>query len=112
MNLAEALRVTRESIISIVGAGGKSTALFLLGGQIQPPVILTSSTHFSAEQVNSCSHHVVFPRDNLERALDDLISTTEPTLITSGEMFSDKVTGLDFASLSELIKKKINSISD
>ena len=103
MNLAEALRVTRESRISIVGAGGKSTALFLLGEQIQPPVILTSSTHFSLEQVESCRHHVVFPKDNLDQTLDELISATHPTLITSGVTIADKVTGLNFPELTELM---------
>ena len=48
MNLAQALRLPPASSVAFVGAGGKSTALFQLARELNPPVIITATTHLGA----------------------------------------------------------------
>ena len=51
MELAEALQLDLPARVALVGAGGKTTALFLLARQLPPPVIVTTTTHLAGEQL-------------------------------------------------------------
>lgn len=42
--LAEALRLGKHELVSFVGGGGKTTALFALGNQLEGSVVLTTTT--------------------------------------------------------------------
>ncbi|MDD5370404.1 MAG: selenium cofactor biosynthesis protein YqeC, partial [Anaerolineaceae bacterium] len=44
------MRISGAVRLALVGAGGKSTALFQLAHQFPPPVIVTATTHLSIEQ--------------------------------------------------------------
>ena len=82
MNLARALRLTpsahwapspnatnvafgegRVGVISLVGAGGKTTAIFQLAHEIvnakSPTVILTATSHLGTWQTSLADHHIV-----------------------------------------------------
>jgi molybdenum cofactor cytidylyltransferase len=50
MNLVQALRLSSSPRLALVGAGGKTTALFQIARQLTPPVIITATTHLAYEQ--------------------------------------------------------------
>ena len=43
--------------LSLTGGGGKSSALFQLGRQLPPPVLLTASTHLAVSQLAQADRH-------------------------------------------------------
>lgn len=59
MNLSHALRVTRQTRLAFVGAGGKTTAIFRLAGELPPPVLVTATTHLAVEQLARADQHIV-----------------------------------------------------
>ena len=65
MNSLKALRLDQEkdlSIISIVGAGGKTTALFQLARQLlelKPRVLVTATSHLGTWQTQFADHHII-----------------------------------------------------
>ncbi len=83
LTLAQALRLSRVGLVvghagrsgddelrgfsaAFVGAGGKTTAMFQLARELDPPVILTATTHLGSWQTASADQHVV------ARTVDDL----------------------------------------
>lgn len=58
MELISALRLPRQTKLAFTGAGGKTTALFQLARQFDPPVFVTTTTHLSAEQTRLADVHV------------------------------------------------------
>ncbi len=73
MDLAQALRFNHlpasYHTVSLVGAGGKTTALFQLGEELvrrgTPSVILTNTTHLGAWQVSLAEQHIVATDPNM-----------------------------------------------
>ncbi|MBM4428391.1 MAG: putative selenium-dependent hydroxylase accessory protein YqeC [Chloroflexi bacterium] len=67
MNLLHALRLdqstTMHPVISFVGAGGKTTALFQVARQLQSaklqPLIVTATTHLGVWQIPLADHHII-----------------------------------------------------
>jgi molybdenum cofactor cytidylyltransferase len=54
ISIAKALRVTRGSVVSFVGGGGKTTSMFRLADELSSEgarVVTTTTTHISKEQV-------------------------------------------------------------
>jgi len=45
LKLFRALRADRSIRLALVGAGGKTTAMFQLARQLEPPVLVSASTH-------------------------------------------------------------------
>jgi molybdenum cofactor cytidylyltransferase len=66
MNLARALRLEMAPCLALVGAGGKTTALFQLARQLPPPVIVTATTHLATSQLFLADQHRV------ARTLEDI----------------------------------------
>ncbi|MFO8037612.1 MAG: selenium cofactor biosynthesis protein YqeC [Anaerolineales bacterium] len=58
MDLRNGLRLTRSSQIALVGAGGKTTALFQLAGEYEVTVLATATTHMDLEQLQFADRHV------------------------------------------------------
>ncbi len=52
ITLAQALRLAPDVCLALVGAGGKTSALFQIARQLRPPVFLTATTHLSEEQLS------------------------------------------------------------
>jgi len=59
MQLIHALRLTPTACIAIVGAGGKTTALFQIARQFTGPVIITATTHFGEWQIPLADQHII-----------------------------------------------------
>jgi molybdenum cofactor cytidylyltransferase len=104
VSLAQALRLDRSTRLALVGAGGKSAALFLLGRQLQQqfgcPVILSASTHLSLEQLALADTHTV-----IESASDipDFSELSPGICLFTGPLTPDeRAAGLDFTLLEQL----------
>ena len=60
MELRRALRITTNSIrVAFAGAGGKTSAMFQLAQEMEPPVIVASTTHLGAWQIPLADHHAI-----------------------------------------------------
>ena len=57
-SLGHALRITNSACVAFVGAGGKSTALFMLARELPPPVIVTATTHLGVWQTSLADLHI------------------------------------------------------
>jgi molybdenum cofactor cytidylyltransferase len=57
MNLSQSLRLSSTPRLAFVGAGGKTTALFRLAREYHSPVLVTTTTHLSQEQVRLGDQH-------------------------------------------------------
>jgi len=75
MNLLQALRAEQNSVISFVGAGGKSTALFELSRQYSTPVFVTSTTHLAKSQAQLADRHIIITNQQIDRQLLDSFQT-------------------------------------
>ena len=62
-SLKQALLLGDGGVISLVGAGGKTTALFRLAEQwvdsSEKSILLTTSTHLAEAEVATADHHIV-----------------------------------------------------
>ena len=73
MNLLHALRLdtsNKNQVISFVGSGGKTTALFQLAKQLQvegrkSKVFVTTTTHLGTWQIKLADHHIIVKDKNL-----------------------------------------------
>ncbi len=98
MKLIQALRSGMEPCIAFVGAGGKSSAMFLLAKEYSSPVILSASTHLSSEQVQHFSpHYIIESPDQLKKILSRPINVT--TLFTGVPTEDKRIHGLSFQLL-------------
>lgn len=91
--LAAALRLGPHELVSLVGGGGKTTALFELGRQIEGSVVLTTTTKMHAGR--TAGEHVVFgPSD--QELIDALAA--HRTVLVWRQGAGDKAPGVDRAS--------------
>ncbi len=69
MNLCEALRIHPRSRLALVGSGGKTTILFNLARETARPVILSTTTHLSTDELAQADRHsVIEDEEDIERA--------------------------------------------
>lgn len=109
MNLAQALRLVRMDTLAVeeppclalVGAGGKTTALFQIGRQLPPPVIVTASTHLAVHQLALADRHLIAHTPADLAALEQL-SSAEVILVSGPRLEEERVSGLDFPTLERL----------
>ncbi len=59
MKLSDALQLGPLPRLALVGAGGKTSALFALARQLTPPVLLSTSTHLAVRQLAMADQHFV-----------------------------------------------------
>src|SRR5688572_17814437 len=88
MNLLHSLRLdtsNKNQVISFVGSGGKTTALFQLAKQFKSNVIVTTTTHLGAWQTSLADHHIV------AKSIDDLKTiSNEGIILITGEIENDR----------------------
>ena len=60
MKLSQALRLSKLPRVALVGAGGKSTAMFFLASELAKPVLLSTTTHLALEQLSLADYHYTF----------------------------------------------------
>ncbi|HCR72340.1 MAG TPA: putative selenium-dependent hydroxylase accessory protein YqeC [Anaerolineae bacterium] len=98
MNLLRALRLDKKNkhqIISFVGSGGKTTALFQLARQLQvkgqsSKVFVTTTTHLGTWQIKFSDHHTI------AKSIDDLKNIpNEGVILITGEIEGEKVNLID-----------------
>jgi molybdenum cofactor cytidylyltransferase len=107
MLLAEALRLAAAPRLALVGAGGKTTALFQLARQLlaRPQVrsvLITASTHLSTSQLSLADRHITASTgadlEPLEASLPD-----GATLVTGPPAEQERTAGLQPALLARLL---------
>ena len=102
MQFSKALRLSPISsqlgnfeTIAFVGAGGKSTALFQLARELQPPVIVSATTHLGGWQIPLADEHII------ARTPDDLRNfSPRGVMLVTGELAGNRAKGLG----SDMIK--------
>jgi molybdenum cofactor cytidylyltransferase len=116
MNLAQALRLLpppslRDASpksfgfgggwegIALVGAGGKSTALFQLARDLPTPVIVTATTHLHVDQIRLADSHWI--REKPED-LAGLEENLRGVMLVTGPLDRDRTTGLNSHLISRL----------
>ncbi len=107
MNLLRALRLdaspTSHTAISIVGAGGKTTALFQLAREFlaakHKKVFVSASTHLGAWQIANADHHVIFKDIT---SLEMEIAGLDGVILITGEIVEDRTLPLMPGSLKWL----------
>ena len=105
MDLKTAMRLGDSPCLALVGAGGKTSILFRLATEFSPPVIVTSSTHLSRDQVSPREswffdkHHIVRSLDEV-KGLDDKLD--QGVHLLTGSFEGDRTRGLDNETLSWL----------
>ncbi len=96
MKLSKALRLPKASTVALVGAGGKTTALFTMANELAPSIVSTT-THIGAWQVNQSDVHIIVkPGAKLPIIPDDGVS------LVTGEKENNRFFGLDAGQLNEL----------
>lgn len=106
MDLAHALRLTSlpvpHQIISLVGAGGKTTALFQLARQLsgKSPVLVTATAHLGVWQISLADHHII------AKSSDDLHSLPEQgVILITGEIDNERTKPVNNETLYWLREK-------
>lgn len=106
MDLACALRVmdstSRDIRLAITGAGGKTTALFILARQLaqkwQIPILTTTTTHLAVSQLTLADRTCVISNSDDIEILEDH-QKPEVILAVGEEYTTDRVSGLDPSTL-------------
>ena len=106
MNLVEAINPVIPARIALVGAGGKTTALFQLARQIEGFVWATTTTHLGAGQVSLADRHFVVQTSDEFRV--DRFKQQKVSLITGPFTQDDRVSGL----LPDLLERLYRSSAD
>lgn len=112
MNLLNALRLKSNSqnpIISIVGAGGKTTALFQLAKQIRgeshrSKVFVTTTTHLATWQIKLADQHIIVNKNiftNMQKQASALHNVNGVILLT-GDIDGEKINSIDDNALNWL----------
>jgi len=97
MKLSAALRLTSSPRLALVGAGGKTTALFSLARQY-PCALITTTTHLAVEQLNKADYR--FGEDDIESLDNNLPSGV---IALTGEAAGDgRLAGLSVTALEAL----------
>jgi molybdenum cofactor cytidylyltransferase len=100
MNLLQALRASGETQAAFVGSGGKTTALFQLARQLEPPVVVTASTHLGNWQAGFADRHFILER---VEDLEGYVSQIEGVTLFSGPGGDNhRLNGLSEALLERL----------
>ncbi len=102
LNLRQTLRAERNSIISFVGAGGKTTAMFQLARQLEPPVVVTCTTHLGVDQSKLADQHIIIDEAS-SKCLDLNFTEAGLTLLTGKLMEDARWKGLSARTIEDLI---------
>ncbi len=105
MKLSQALRIdyttTKSPVISFVGSGGKTTAIFQLAHDLlstsNPSIYITATTHLGEWQIKLADHHII-ATDNIN--LNNLPS--QGIILFTGEIEDDRTTPIGSKALNWL----------
>jgi molybdenum cofactor cytidylyltransferase len=105
ITLRRALRLGNAPCLALAGAGGKTTALFRLAREYPDGAIVTSSTHFGAEQPTSGDHHFIV--SSIEEIEAIFRQPLPGVSVVSGPAQGERMAGLDAAGLNALQQRCI-----
>ncbi|MBM3144853.1 MAG: putative selenium-dependent hydroxylase accessory protein YqeC [Chloroflexi bacterium] len=92
MKLRQALRLPNSPRLALVGAGGKTTALFHLAREMDAPVIVTASTHLAVEQTRLANQHFILQESEDVNHLEDI--PLSGVILLTGPIEGDRTTSL------------------
>jgi molybdenum cofactor cytidylyltransferase len=105
MKLSTAFRLSEIPCLALVGAGGKSSALFCLGRELAetyPTVILSTTTHLGSWQVElGHLHRVVNPGESIESLRENQKGLI---FITGKPDDTHRISGLDSTQMDQLYR--------
>lgn len=104
MDLKRALRATRNLRLALVGSGGKTTVLFQLARQLEPPVLLSASTHLSQSQASLADRHWTITDAGQVDALESDILETPVSLLTGRLHEPERTAGLSVDILDQIAR--------
>jgi len=90
MKLIDALRIDSNTKLSLVGSGGKTSALIRLGQEWPDFAIVAATAHLGKDQIGSFNKHVAW---DIDRDNDQTLSET--TLITGPSGEGNMLRGVD-----------------
>jgi molybdenum cofactor cytidylyltransferase len=103
MDLCRALRVDPGECIAFSGSGGKTTALFALARQLGAPVLVTTTTHLSHEQLSLADRtFTISDTSAIERTFAPL--ENEVVLLIGEHNESGRVSGVPEKVLEEVLQ--------
>ncbi len=100
MDLRQALRLQDYPRLALVGAGGKTTALFHLARAMDSPVIVAATTHLAIEQTQLADQHIILKEIEDTNRLDDLALSA--VILLTGPQEGDRTLGLSEGIISWL----------
>lgn len=100
MKLSRALRLAGGESVAFVGAGGKTSAMFALAGELPPPVLLTTTTHLGAWQAAFADVHHTLTSPEETNQLQ--IHAANTVLLTGKVGPDDRLAGLDKQTLQAI----------
>ncbi len=103
MKLSDALRIKPGESIAFSGSGGKTTALFTLAIQLGDPVVATTTTHFSKDQIGIADHVILSSDFTNIQELDNLIKPGI-NLLLSEEVEDKRVSGIQDLLLTKIFQ--------
>ncbi|MDQ2691444.1 MAG: selenium cofactor biosynthesis protein YqeC [Chloroflexota bacterium] len=92
VSLAQALRVHSAQTVAFAGAGGKTTAMFLLAKQLPPPVIVTATSHLGAWQTQFADQHLII---DTPAALETMQPDLNGVTLITGEVEGERTQPID-----------------
>lgn len=93
MKLTRAFGLRGGETVAFAGAGGKTSMMFALAGELPPPVVLTTTTHLGAWQAQFAeTHHILAFPDSLQK-FDEF--DVRSVLLTGPVDVNERLTGLD-----------------
>ena len=92
MRLSQAFRLSNSPCLALVGAGGKTTALFQLARELPPPVIVTATTHLHIDQIKLADSHWIGQKPEDLAGLEENLGGV---MLVTGLVDGDRTTGLN-----------------
>ncbi len=105
MRLTDALRIAPKHIVAFIGAGGKSSAIACLVGEISSeyPLVVTTTTKLHLDQSRLAEAHLVIQDDDALSRLPMMLEEHSSVLVTGEAIDGEpKWSGLGSAMMKEL----------
>jgi len=105
LKLSHALRVQPQDTVALVGAGGKTSAMFRLGDELAAQgwrVALTTSTRIAADQVALAPHTLVLSEGSVDQPIDQRFTHSPTLLLSEIKPQINKAIGLEPALIDQI----------
>jgi molybdenum cofactor cytidylyltransferase len=100
MKLKRALGLEGGEAVAFVGAGGKTSAMFELAGELKAPVFLTTTTHLGAWQADLADQHHLMTSASELKHID--FNNAKTVLLTGPVSADQRLSGMDPSILAAI----------